>query len=117
LSPDGHWIASATKIGINQNTAIRLFSVADGTVQKITVASGAGLSNLDWAADGKSLWVTSFTTDDSWTLLNVDLQGKVRPIFKDERMRIGWAIPSPDGKRLAMWESSGSSNVWMLEDF
>lgn len=117
LSPDGHWIASATKIGINQNTAIRLFSVADGTVQEITVASGAGLSNLDWAADGKSLWVTSFTTDDSWTLLNVDLQGKVRPIFKDERMRIGWAIPSPDGKRLAMWESSGSSNVWMLEDF
>ena len=27
------------------------------------------------------------------------------------------AIPSPDGRHLAIWKANGSSNVWMLEDF
>jgi hypothetical protein len=30
---------------------------------------------------------------------------------------IGWAIPSRDGKHLAMWQSTGGSNVWMLDGF
>lgn len=32
-------------------------------------------------------------------------------------MTIGWAIPAPDGKHLALWEAGGSSNVWLLERF
>jgi hypothetical protein len=47
----------------------------------------------------------------------VDLQGKVRNVLEEKNIRLGWAIPSPDGKRLALWESSGSANVWMIENF
>jgi hypothetical protein len=32
-------------------------------------------------------------------------------------MAIGWAIPAPDGKRLAFWKTRVTSNVWMLERF
>jgi hypothetical protein len=32
-------------------------------------------------------------------------------------MTIGWAIPAPDGRHLALWKAGGSSNVWMLEGF
>jgi hypothetical protein len=28
---------------------------------------------------------------------------------------LGWAIPAPDGKHLALWKARGTSNVWMLE--
>jgi len=30
-------------------------------------------------------------------------------------MNLGWAIPSPDGTKLALWKASGSSNVWLVE--
>jgi hypothetical protein len=30
---------------------------------------------------------------------------------------LGWAIPSPDGKHLAIWKAQGDSNVWMLENY
>ena len=59
----------------------------------------------------------AYTTKDTWALLNVDLQGKVRNVLEEKNIRLGWAIPSPDGKRLALWESSGSANVWMIENF
>jgi len=29
-------------------------------------------------------------------------------------MEVGWAIPSPDGRYLALWQASGDSNVWMI---
>jgi hypothetical protein len=32
-------------------------------------------------------------------------------------MEVGWAIPSPDGNYLALWQASGDSNVWMIENF
>jgi len=51
------------------------------------------------------------------TLLNVDLQGKARAVLEESEKDLGWAIPSPDGRHLAIWEASGSSNVWLLEGF
>jgi hypothetical protein len=50
-------------------------------------------------------------------IVNVDLQGHVKQAVKEPSPYIGWAIPSQDGKRLAIWEASGASNVWMLENF
>ena len=36
-------------------------------------------------------------------------------MFEDTEMSIGWAIPSPDGKHLALGRARGAGNVWMLE--
>jgi hypothetical protein len=51
------------------------------------------------------------------TLLNVDLHGRVKPAFQESERDLGWAIPSPDGRRVAIWEASGRFNAWLLENF
>jgi hypothetical protein len=33
------------------------------------------------------------------------------------RSDLGWAIPSPDGRHVTIWEASGRSNAWLLENF
>jgi hypothetical protein len=81
------------------------------------------------SADGRSLWATAFTTSETtsglwttgfsatgaWTLLKVDLSGNVAPMLRESKMNLGWAIPSPDGTKLAIWKASGTSNVWLAE--
>lgn len=117
LSPDGKTVAFSEKLGIRKEPELRLVSVADGSERIIKVQSWAGVSSIDWAAYGKSIWAIAFTARDTWTLLNVDLQGRVRPMLEEKDMRLGWAIPSNDGRHLALWEASGTSNVWMAENF
>jgi hypothetical protein len=51
------------------------------------------------------------------TLLKVDLHGKATPMLQDAQQEMGWAIPSPDGQRIAIWQASGSANVWSLQGF
>ena len=77
----------------------------------------SGISALDWSADGKNLWVSASTTTGTNGLLNVDLQGRVRPVWEQTKMSVGWAIPSPDGRYLALWQASSNANVWMVEHF
>jgi hypothetical protein len=48
-------------------------------------------------------------------LLNIDLQGHVRPVWHPKKMTVSWAIPSRDGRYLALHVGSSSANVWMLE--
>ena len=73
-----------------------------------------GISSLDWAADNKSLWAVTSTEKEN-ALLRIDLNGSVHPVWRPKRIRVGWAIPSRDGKYLALHVDSGSANAWMLE--
>jgi hypothetical protein len=72
---------------------------------------------VDWAPDGKSVWATGKRLTDSYALMKVSVQGKSEMVLEEKNMILGWAIPSPDGQHLALWEASGSANVWMLENF
>jgi Tol biopolymer transport system component len=117
LSPDGSTLALAKKHLIPGLADIRLFSVANGKDRILTLPSWTGIACLDWAADGRSLWVVASSPAGVPTLLNVDLRGKARPVLEESEKDLGWAIPSPDGKRLAIWEAGGSSNAWLLEGF
>jgi Tol biopolymer transport system component len=117
LSPDGKLLASAKKMGPQKELAIRLLSIADGKQQFIEVQAWAGIGSLDWSADGRSLWVSAYTTKDTWAMLNIDLSGTVTNVLEQKSVRLGWAIPSPDGRKLALLELNGTANVWMLEDF
>jgi Tol biopolymer transport system component/DNA-binding winged helix-turn-helix (wHTH) protein len=117
LSPDGKLLASAKKMGPEKKLVIRLLSIPDGAQRTLQVQAWAGIGSLDWSADGKSLWAMAFTTKDTWALLNISVRGTVTTVLEEKNLRLGWAIPSPDGKRLALWESSGSANVWMVENF
>jgi Tol biopolymer transport system component/DNA-binding winged helix-turn-helix (wHTH) protein len=117
LSPDGSTLALSRKHRTQEPAAIRLLPVAGGTERTIAFQAWSGIAYIDWAADGRSLWVRASSPAGTQTLLNVDLHGKVKPVLQESEMELGWAIPSPDGRNVAIWEASSSSNAWLLEDF
>jgi Tol biopolymer transport system component/DNA-binding winged helix-turn-helix (wHTH) protein len=111
LSPDGATLA-VTKGKAEISTRIRLLSLNGGGERWLEFATSTG--SLDWAADSRSLWAAS-AGDEENTLLNIDLQGHVRVFWRPKKKSVGWAIPSRDGKSLALYVGSTSANVWMME--
>ena len=117
LSPDGKILATAKREGVQKEPSIDFYSLEDGSKRTVTAKAWAGISSIDFAADGRSLWAPVYTNTGKWALLNIDLEGQTRTVLEDTEMQIGWAIPAPDGKHLALWKARGTSNVWMLERF
>jgi Tol biopolymer transport system component/DNA-binding winged helix-turn-helix (wHTH) protein len=117
LSPDGTMLAMSKKHRVPGPAAIRLYFVADGKERTLTLKNWSGISSIDWAADGRSIWVSASSPTGMQTLLNVDLRGQAKAVLQEPEKQLGWAIPSADGRHLAIWEASGSSNAWLLEGF
>jgi len=117
LSPDGSMLAMAKKHRVPGPAAIRLYFLADGSERTLMLKDWSGIACLDWAANGRSIWVSASSRAGMQSLLNVDLHGKAKPVLQEPEKGLGWAIPSADGRHLAIWESSGSSNAWLLEGF
>jgi Tol biopolymer transport system component/DNA-binding winged helix-turn-helix (wHTH) protein len=117
LSPDGSTIAMAKKHRVPGPAAIRLFYLADGRERTLTLKNWSGIACLDWAANGRSIWVSAASTAGMQALLTVDLHGQAKAMLQEPEKQLGWAIPSEDGRHLAIWQSSGSSNAWLLEGF
>jgi Tol biopolymer transport system component/DNA-binding winged helix-turn-helix (wHTH) protein len=113
LSPDGQTIALAQW----RSPEIQLLSTKTGTARTLQLQSDRGVSSLDWAADSQSLWASSSTFTGTQALLNIDLRGHVRQLLQDPDRDVGWAIPSPDGHRIAFWEAGGTSNASELKGF
>jgi Tol biopolymer transport system component len=89
----------------------------DGTPeQEIVVKGWAGINSVDWAADGKSLFVSSQSPSGT-TLLHMDLEGHAVPIWDQPGGWRTYAIASPNGRELAIAGMTSSSNVWMIENF
>jgi Tol biopolymer transport system component/DNA-binding winged helix-turn-helix (wHTH) protein len=117
LSPDGSTLALSKKHRTQEQAIIRLLPIAGGTERSISFQPWIGVAYMDWAADGRSLWVRAFSPAGVQTLLNVDMHGKVKPALQESEKELGWAIPSPDGRYVAIWAASDSSNAWLLENF
>ena len=120
LSPDGKILATCKGKGASatgKDPSITLLSLENGSKRVLTAPAWAGISSIDFATDSRSLWASAYTNTGKWALLNIDLQARARTMLEDATMAIGWAIPAPDGKHLALWKARGTSNVWMLEQF
>jgi hypothetical protein len=91
--------------------------LAGGSQRTLTLDNWFSVGYLDWAADGKSIWVNAASSAGTRTLLNVNLRGKVCPALEEKELELGWAIPSPDGRQVAIWMSAASSNAYLLEGF
>jgi Tol biopolymer transport system component len=115
LSPDGKILATSKLAGIQKDPIITFYSVADGSKRTVTAQAWVAINSIDFAADGRSVWVPASTNTGKWALMNIDLQGHTRTVLEDSDMMIGWVIPAPDGKHLAFWKARAISNVWMLE--
>ena len=114
LSPDGTTLAIAKGKQSGDEPGIRLVSLNTSSEEWVPVRGWPGVASIDWAADSKSLWAASVGEEEN-ALLNVDLQGHVRVVWRPRKMNVGWAIPSRDGRYLALHVGSSSANVWMVE--
>jgi len=111
LSPDGHRIAV-----IKQSTGdIHILSLATGAAEKITVQHWNNLQSLDWTSDGKGFFTSSL--QPSGVLLHVDFQGRANVLWEPKGVSMPWAVPSPDGRYVAMPYFAHNSNAWVLENF
>ncbi len=118
LSPDGKMVAlSKGKMHVSTGADIRLVRLEGGAERVLHIEGWAGLSTIDWAADSRSLWASARLRGETRTLVNIDLQGHTKTVLEEKTPHVGWAIPSRDGKRLAVLEAVGNSNVWLLDGF
>ncbi len=117
LSPDGSTLAIGDWRRGTAPSEILLLSLRGRAARKLVLTDWAGISSVDWAADGRALWVSALRPSGEQALLSVDLQGRATPLLQNLQREVGWAIPSPDGRRIAFWEAGGSSNAWLLRGF
>lgn len=117
LSPDGSTLALANWRHVENNPTIELQPIKGGPQSVVSVGHNLRICSIDFAADGHSIWTVVQNAAGGRTLLNVDLRGRVKPMFEENQKVLGWAIPAPDGRHLAFWEASGTSNAWLLQGF
>lgn len=117
LSSNGSMLAIAAWRQGQLPGEIQIFSVETGRQRTLTLDGWTRIASIDWAADSRNIWVSASDLSGVQTMLKVDLHGKAIPMLQDAQQDIGWAIPSPDGRRVAIWQASRSSNVWSLQGF
>jgi hypothetical protein len=115
LSPDGTSIAAIT-FGATDNR-IRLLSLTGQLTREILVKNWYGFRSVDWAADSKGLFVASNPAGSKQSLLYIDLAGNPHPIWQVNSIWPSWAIPSRNGKYVAIPAPTIESNVWMAQQF
>jgi len=113
LSPDGSQRAVAC--GSRKGT-ILLRSALTGEMGDLTVKGWGELGSIVWSVDGRSLLTISHHESDT-VLLNVALDGRVSVLLRSSNPEILGAIPSPDGRSLAIAGADTTRNVWQIENF
>jgi DNA-binding winged helix-turn-helix (wHTH) protein/Tol biopolymer transport system component len=120
LSADGSRIAM---IGDHPQGSIEVRSLTGQMKATIQVKGWPNPFTIDWAADGKAVFISHPGLMESpsgpigTTLLRVDLHGNVQPLWETRGARYTWGIPSPDGKYLAIRGATTERNAWMIENF
>jgi Tol biopolymer transport system component/DNA-binding winged helix-turn-helix (wHTH) protein len=117
LSPDGKYFAWPSEHTTLNEFGVRIFSVEGEWKQDMAVPDWAEISNLDWAPDCMGLWACARNPRGRSALLNIRMNGDITTSFSSPSLDLHWAIPSPDGRRLALVADSNSSNMWLLESF
>ncbi|HMD18831.1 MAG TPA: winged helix-turn-helix domain-containing protein [Alloacidobacterium sp.] len=121
LSPDGRYLASPRSANPQDASALRILDLTSGKEREISLPGPLLIMGIDWAPDNRSLWVGGYMGRSGGGtrsgLLRVDLAGRVRTMLEGSSMAIWFAIPSPDGRRLAILAHTDDSNVSLLENF
>jgi DNA-binding winged helix-turn-helix (wHTH) protein/Tol biopolymer transport system component len=110
----------------SDGTRIAVFKVWDSRIhiihfngepsQVVTVRPDARLVLISWAADDSG-WFTATKDRSGVRLLRVDRSGVASPLLDFKDGTLGYAVPSPDGRHLAIVATARSSNAWMMENF
>ena len=112
ISPDGKYVAIPNHDP--RDARIRLLALEpkpnEPREQEVVLEALTDLRGLAWAADGKG-WFASVDTNIGNRLLYV---------YQDRRFHSlgdiqGWAVPSPDGRRVAFLDRITATNAWLID--
>jgi Tol biopolymer transport system component len=112
LSPDGKRLAVIRGSG----NPLQILSLSGAVIEQIMVPEWRAAGPIEWAADGKGLFVPSLTPGGS-SLLYVSLRGAVHVIRENRGGNYSGGLPSPDGRHIAMVGTATNSNMWLMENF
>jgi serine/threonine protein kinase/dipeptidyl aminopeptidase/acylaminoacyl peptidase len=112
LSPDGTRIVLLK----HRDGSVHILSLNGAATQQITSRKVATLSSVVWTADGKGLFVSSYTARGA-DMLHMDLQGNTRLLWEHPGGIDIYGVPSPDGRHLAMRGWNVEGNMWLMENF
>ncbi len=112
ISPDGTRIALLK----HRDGKVQILSLNGGAVRPIVSTGGITLSSVVWTADGKGLFVSSYSGRGA-DMLHMDFQGKTRLLWEQPGGIEVYGVPSPDGQHLAMRGWNVEGNIWMMENF
>jgi len=122
LSPDGKYLASPKSANsMEAPSGLQVLDLATGKKREIQLPGLPLIMGVSWAPDSRSIWVGGYMGRSSGGtrsgLARVDLMGRVKTVLEGSSMAIWYAVPSPDGRRLAVMAHTDSSNVSLLENF
>jgi Tol biopolymer transport system component len=115
LAPDGNRLV----VGAFDYKAadVEIVSLPGGAVlQKMSALPWTQLVAVAWTADGKGLFLSSFSSRGT-TILQTQLGGTPKQLFKQPSWDIFALAPSPDGHSLAFGPVSINANAWTIADF
>jgi eukaryotic-like serine/threonine-protein kinase len=117
LSPDGKHIALVEHdLLSNNNGQVQIFSLSGGTDRRLDLGKWPHLQTISWSADGKVLYVTSFSTAGN-TLLSVGLDGSVIVLFQQGHNLLCCPKAAPNGQLLAFGMTEVQKDAVMIEKF
>ena len=115
LSHDGQYLAWPSEHTSSKQFGIRVFSLSGVLKRDIAVPGWSEIYGLDWAADSQSLWACTRDANGDSALLKIGLDGTVATLLSHVSPSLEWAVPSPDGRHLAIVRNSNRSNISLLE--
>jgi eukaryotic-like serine/threonine-protein kinase len=112
ISPDGTQVAIPDHD--SREARIRVVSLEPKANQprerEVALPGLADLKSLAWAADGQG-WFVSVNTTVGNQLFYVFLDGRFHSLGDID----GFAVPSPDGRRVAFLNTIIATNAWLIE--
>jgi Tol biopolymer transport system component len=114
LSPDGSRVVFSVfdyKAG-----DVQIVPLAGGTAQKLSVLPWTELVAVAWAADGKGLFLASYSSRGT-SIVRMAATGGPKLLFKQPGWDIFSLMPSPDGRYLAFGPVITTANAWTIASF
>ena len=116
LAPDGSEVAVVKSEG---KTKIEFIPLRGATPRIFPVEGYQWPNSVVWTSDSKGLFSEGLDTNGSLTILHIDRQGHVEAVWHQPNYSEAaiWAVPSPDGRHIAIAGGKTDHDVWMIEDF
>jgi WD40 repeat protein len=116
---DIHWSVapSGKSLAILRNgegrACILVLTLKDGNRNEVIGNGMRNIESLDWDAQ-ESGWYASRPSGYGMDLIFISLDGHEQLIRRQTRNFVTWAVPSPDGRHLAILEWTASAKAYLL---